>query len=110
VTPKAVRVLFGAICLGAAVWASWRWDRNYHWTLRRELPRPLPAGQVVGCTHRLPASATPTPLHHNEFVFTNRRDNWLSHSDTTRRGLRPAAATTSTSRVRAYGSTPSDPA
>ena len=29
--PRAVPVLFGAICLGAAVWASWRWDTNYHW-------------------------------------------------------------------------------
>ena len=30
--PIGVPVLFGAICLGAAVWASWRWDTNYHWT------------------------------------------------------------------------------
>lgn len=29
--PRAVPVLFGANCLGAAVWASWRWDTNYHW-------------------------------------------------------------------------------
>ena len=28
--------------------------------------------------------------HDNEFVFTNSRGNWLWHSDTTRRGLRPA--------------------
>jgi integrase len=29
--------------------------------------------------------------HDNEFVFTNSCGNWLWHSDTTRRGLRPAA-------------------
>ncbi len=34
VNPRAVPVLFGAICLGAAVWASWRWDTNYHVTCR----------------------------------------------------------------------------
>ena len=33
--PRAVPVLFGAICLGAAVWASWRWDTNYHWEASR---------------------------------------------------------------------------
>ena len=31
VNPRAVPVLFGAICLGAPVWASGRWDTNYHW-------------------------------------------------------------------------------
>ncbi len=30
-------------------------------TSRRGLPRPLPAGQVVGCAHRPTASSTPTP-------------------------------------------------
>ncbi len=30
-------------------------------TSRRGLPRPLPAGQVIGCAHRPTASSTPTP-------------------------------------------------
>ncbi|MGW7551137.1 glycine/sarcosine/betaine reductase component B subunit [Streptomyces sp. WAC 06783] len=29
--PNSVPVLSGAICLGTAVWACWRWDTNYHW-------------------------------------------------------------------------------
>ncbi len=28
--PGAVPVLFGAICVGAAVRAAWRWDTNDH--------------------------------------------------------------------------------
>lgn len=28
--PKTVSLLFGAICLAAAAWASWRGETNYH--------------------------------------------------------------------------------
>ena len=41
--------------------------------------------------HRPPLLRQHLERHDNEFVFTNSRGNWLWHSDTSRRGLRPAA-------------------
>lgn len=45
-------------------------------TSRRGFPRPLPAGQVIGCAHRLTASSTPTPERGNVVVrVTGTRDD-----------------------------------
>ena len=51
--PRAVPVLFGAICLGAAVWATWRWDTNYHRDVA-EAPSKAPTGRS-GHRMRTPA-------------------------------------------------------
>ena len=72
---RAVPVLFGAICLGAAVWASWRLDTNYHWNAGRGLPRPLPAGpghRMRTQAHRtvgyavIPIAAAAVTLHRRD--------------------------------------------
>ena len=51
--PRAVPVLFGAICLGATVWASWRWDTDYHWDVALG-PSKAPTGRSG---HRLRTQA-----------------------------------------------------
>lgn len=59
--PGADLVLFGAGCLGAAVWASWRWDTDYHWDVAEGPSKAPPGGSDLGCAHRSTASSTPTP-------------------------------------------------
>ena len=42
--PRALPVLSGAICLGAAVRASWRWDTSYHRDVAKG-PSKAPTGR-----------------------------------------------------------------